>query len=101
MVASEEGHVDIVKLLLQNNARVDVFDEVSIHITYTKETVVYRQVMKGLSGPKGNLYSFVKPQSLLKDVHLTQVLLGQYHVQLLVANIRGFHWKTLALGPKI
>ncbi|XP_022089542.1 serine/threonine-protein phosphatase 6 regulatory ankyrin repeat subunit B-like isoform X2 [Acanthaster planci] len=27
LVASEEGHVEIVKLLLQSNARVDVFDE--------------------------------------------------------------------------
>lgn len=29
LVASEQGHVDIVKILLQNHARVDVFDEVT------------------------------------------------------------------------
>ena len=27
-MASEHGHLDIVKILLKHNARVDVFDEV-------------------------------------------------------------------------
>jgi len=29
LMASEQGHVNVVKILLQNYARVDVFDEVS------------------------------------------------------------------------
>ena len=29
LVASEHGHLDILKILLQHHARVDVFDEVS------------------------------------------------------------------------
>lgn len=29
LVASEQGHLNIVKILLQNHARVDVFDEVT------------------------------------------------------------------------
>ena len=29
LVASEQGHINIVKILLQHHARVDVFDEVS------------------------------------------------------------------------
>jgi len=29
LMASEQGHLNIVKILLQNSARVDVFDEVS------------------------------------------------------------------------
>jgi len=29
LMASEQGHLNIVKILLQHNARVDVFDEVS------------------------------------------------------------------------
>ena len=28
LVAAEQGHIDIVKLLLENNARSDVFEEV-------------------------------------------------------------------------
>lgn len=28
LLAAERGHTEIVRLLLQNNARVDVFDEV-------------------------------------------------------------------------
>lgn len=28
LVASEQGHISIVKILLQHHARVDVFDEV-------------------------------------------------------------------------
>jgi len=29
LMASEQGHLNIVKILLQHHARVDVFDEVS------------------------------------------------------------------------
>jgi len=29
LMASEQGHINIVKILLQHNARVDVFDEVT------------------------------------------------------------------------
>jgi len=29
LMASEEGHLNVVKILLQHHARVDVFDEVS------------------------------------------------------------------------
>ncbi len=28
LLAAEQGHTEVVKILLQNNARVDVFDEV-------------------------------------------------------------------------
>lgn len=31
LVASKEGHLEIVAILLENNARVDVFDEVFCH----------------------------------------------------------------------
>lgn len=31
-MASEQGHLEIVKILLQNHARVDVFDEVNVCI---------------------------------------------------------------------
>ena len=30
LVAAEQGHTELVKLLLENNARSDVFEEVSI-----------------------------------------------------------------------
>ncbi len=30
LVASEHGHLDVLKILLQHHARVDVFDEVCI-----------------------------------------------------------------------
>lgn len=30
LVASEQGHINIVKILLQHHARVDVFDEVCV-----------------------------------------------------------------------
>jgi len=33
LVASTEGHLDIVNILLQNHARVDVFDEVRLKIS--------------------------------------------------------------------
>jgi len=35
LMASEQGHLNIVKILLQHHARVDVFDEVSSLITVT------------------------------------------------------------------
>ncbi len=34
LVASEQGHLDIVQILLKHNARVDVFDEV-LYTIYT------------------------------------------------------------------
>ncbi len=37
LVASEHGHLDILKILLQHHARVDVFDEVSAHVTFSRD----------------------------------------------------------------
>jgi len=37
-MASEQGHLNIVKILLQHNARVDVFDEVC-HVARQKNAV--------------------------------------------------------------
>lgn len=34
LLAAEQGHTEVVKILLQNNARVDVFDEVREKINY-------------------------------------------------------------------
>jgi hypothetical protein len=38
-VAAEQGHTDMVKLLLENNARSDVFEEVYERINYYFETI--------------------------------------------------------------
>jgi ankyrin repeat protein len=39
LVAAEQGHTDMVKLLLENNARSDVFEEVYERINYYFETI--------------------------------------------------------------
>lgn len=39
LMASEQGHLNIVKILLQHHARVDVFDEVSSLISVTNRCI--------------------------------------------------------------
>ena len=40
LMASEQGHLNIVKILLQHHARVDVFDEVSSSLQFCSYAVV-------------------------------------------------------------
>ena len=44
-VASENGHVEVVNILLQNGAHVDVQDEVSLTFSHTTDWAVKLKAM--------------------------------------------------------
>lgn len=66
LVASEQGHLEVLRILLQNNARVDVFDEVHILlIIFSSTCFTHGKAILKTSGSFNNITSTLLLQTKL------------------------------------